>query len=57
MKSESKLAAQAKLDLVALTQSMTPEQRLEAFLMHSQLMMELYMAGQEIRSKLRRLPK
>jgi hypothetical protein len=57
MQTESKLAAQAKLDLVALTQSMTPEQRLEAFLMHSQLMMELYMAGQEIRSKLRRLPK
>ncbi|HTC90164.1 MAG TPA: hypothetical protein VK686_17770 [Bryobacteraceae bacterium] len=57
MQTESKLAAQAKLDLVALTQSMTPEQRLEAFLMHSQLMMELYKAGQEIRSKSGRLPK
>jgi hypothetical protein len=56
MESESKLAAQAKLDLVALTQSMTPEQRLEAFLTHSQLMMELYMAGEEIRSKSRQLP-
>ncbi|MHB8478636.1 MAG: hypothetical protein ACYDBZ_20460 [Steroidobacteraceae bacterium] len=57
MQSESKLAAQAKLDLVTLTQSMTPEQRLEAFLTHSQLMMELYMAGEEIRSKSGRLPK
>jgi hypothetical protein len=56
MKSESKLAAQAKLDLVALTQSMTPEQRLEAFLTHTRLMMELYLAGEEIRSKSRRLP-
>jgi len=57
MESESKLAAQAKLDLVALTQSMTPEQRLEAFLAHSQLMTELYMAGEEIRSKSGRSPK
>jgi hypothetical protein len=57
MELESKLAAQAKLDLVALTQSMTPEQRLEAFLAHSQLMMELYLAGEEIRSKSRRLAK
>jgi hypothetical protein len=56
MGSESKLAAQAKLDLVALTQSMTPEQRLEAFLTHTRLMMELYLAGEEIRSKSRRLP-
>jgi hypothetical protein len=51
MQSESKLAAQAKLDLVVLTQTLTPEQRLEAFLTHSQLMMELYMAGEEMRSK------
>jgi hypothetical protein len=56
MSTESKLAAQAKLDLVALTQSMTPEQRLEAFLTHSQLMMELYKAGEELRSKSARLP-
>jgi len=47
---ESKLANQAKLDLVALTQSMTPEQRLQAFLAHSRLMMELYLAGEQIRS-------
>jgi hypothetical protein len=57
MESKSKLAAQAKLDRVVLTQSMTPEQRLEAFLMHSQLMMELYMAGKEMRSQSGRLPK
>jgi len=53
---ESKLAMQAELDLVAITQSMTPEQRLEAFLAHSQLMMELYVAGEQIRSKSRLLP-
>lgn len=47
---------QAKLDLVAITQSMTPEQRLEAFLTHSQLMMELYLAGEQMRSKSRSLP-
>jgi hypothetical protein len=57
MELESKLAAQAKLDLVALTQSLTPEQRLEAFLTHSQLMMELYMAGEKIRSQSGRFPK
>jgi hypothetical protein len=57
MQTESKLAAQAKLDLVELTQSLTPEQRLEAFLTHSQLMMELYMAGEEIRSQSGRAPK
>ena len=57
MELKSKLAAQAKLDLVALTQSLTPEQRLEAFLTHSQLMMELYMAGEKIRSQSGRFPK
>jgi hypothetical protein len=54
---ESKLAMQAKQDLVAITQSMTPEQRLEAFLTHSQLMMELYLAGEQIRSASRPSPK
>jgi hypothetical protein len=57
MQTESKLAVQAKLDLVALTKSLTPEQRLEAFLTHSQLMMELYIAGEEIRSQPGRSPK
>jgi hypothetical protein len=57
MESESKLATQAKLDLVSLTQSMTPEQRLDAFLAHSQFMMELYRTGEEMRCKSRQSPK
>lgn len=32
--------------LLAATQRLTPEQRLDAFLTHSRLMMELYLAGQ-----------
>jgi hypothetical protein len=54
---KSELAMRAKLDLVAITRSMTPEQRLEAFLAHSQLMMELYMASEQIRSQSRLSPK
>jgi hypothetical protein len=57
MESESKLAMQAKVDLVTLTQSMSPEQRLDAFLVHSQLMMELYRVGEEMRSKSLQSPK
>jgi hypothetical protein len=45
---ESKLALQAKSALLAATQRMSPEQRLDAFLMHCQLMMELRLAGQRI---------
>jgi hypothetical protein len=54
---KSELAMRAKLDLVAITRSMSPEQRLEAFLAHSQLTMELYMAGEQIRSRSRLSPK
>lgn len=35
--------------LVAATQRLTPEQRLDAFLTHSRLMMELFQAGQQAR--------
>lgn len=35
--------------LLAATQRLTPEQRLDAFLTHSRLMMELYQAGQQAR--------
>ena len=35
--------------LLAATQRLTPEQRLDAFLTHSRLMMELYLAGQHAR--------
>jgi hypothetical protein len=47
---ESKLAEQAKLALMAATQRLTPEQRLNAFLAHCQLVMELHQAGRQLRS-------
>ncbi|MGO9945816.1 MAG: hypothetical protein ACLPWG_03070 [Steroidobacteraceae bacterium] len=53
---ESKLALQAKAALLAATQRMSPEQRLDAFLMHCQLMMELRLAGQRIQAAPRSLP-
>jgi hypothetical protein len=46
---ESKLANEARLALAA-ARRLTPEQRLNAFLAHCQLMMELYAAGQKLRS-------
>ena len=45
----SKLAQEARRTLVAETQRLTPEQRLEAFLAHSRLLTELYLAGQKLR--------
>jgi hypothetical protein len=50
MPMESKLANEAKLALLAATRRLTPEQRLNAFLAHCQLMMELYAAGQKLRA-------
>lgn len=47
---ESKLANDAKLALLVAARSLSPEQRLNAFLAHCQLMMELYAAGQKLRS-------
>jgi hypothetical protein len=38
---ESKLANEARLALLAAARCLTPEQRLNAFLTHCQLMMEL----------------
>jgi hypothetical protein len=36
--------------LVAANQRLSPEERLNAFLTHSRLMMELYKAGQAVRT-------
>jgi hypothetical protein len=47
---ESKLAKEARLALLADARRLTPEQRLDAFLAHCQLMMELHAAGQQLRS-------
>jgi hypothetical protein len=43
---ESKLATAAKRSLVIQSQRLTHAQRLEAFLVHSRLMMDLYRVGQ-----------
>lgn len=48
---ESKLAQQVRQELIAATQTWTPEQRLEAFLEHCQLMAELYEAGRRLRAE------
>jgi hypothetical protein len=47
---ESKVAKEAERALVEATQRMSPEERLEAFLEHSQLVMDLYEAGQDLRA-------
>lgn len=47
---DSKVAKEAERALIDATQQMSPEERLEAFLEHSQLVMELYEAGQKLRA-------
>ncbi|HVS75401.1 MAG TPA: hypothetical protein VHE11_00595 [Steroidobacteraceae bacterium] len=47
---ESKLARDARQALIAATQRLTPEERLQAFLRHCRLMMSLYQAGGRSRS-------
>ena len=42
---QSKLAHEVRLAAIAATQLLTPEERLNAFLEHSQLMMQLHEAG------------
>jgi hypothetical protein len=44
---ESKVAREAERALVEATQRLAPEQRLDAFLTHTRLMMELYQIGQK----------
>jgi hypothetical protein len=48
---ESKLSKQLEADLIAAMRRLSPEQKLNAFLAHCQLMMELYQVGQRIRSE------
>jgi len=46
---ESPLAALAEQALLDRVRSLSPEERLDAFLMHSQLMIGLYQAGEKVR--------
>jgi hypothetical protein len=48
---ESKLSKQLETELIAAMRRLSPEQKLNAFLTHCQLMMELYQVGQRIRSE------
>lgn len=48
---ESKLAKEAEQLLIEATQKLTPEERLNAYLEHCRLVMELYEAGGQIRSQ------
>jgi hypothetical protein len=48
---ESKIAKEAERSLIEATQRLSPEERLNAYLEHCRLVMELYEAGQRIRSQ------
>lgn len=48
----SRLAHEAEADLLESMRRMTPEQKLNAFLEHCQLVMELYEAGRAQREQL-----
>ncbi|MFI4890039.1 MAG: hypothetical protein ACHQIL_05855 [Steroidobacterales bacterium] len=43
---KSRLADQARQEQLDQVRRMTPEQRLQAFMRHSQLVTQLYLAGQ-----------
>ena len=47
---ESKVAKAAEQALVEATQRLVPEERLNAFLVHCRLIVELYEAGQKMRA-------
>jgi len=51
---ESKIAKAAERGLVEATQRLRPEERLNAFLEHCRLVMELYEAGAKIRARVLR---
>lgn len=46
---ESKLAREIDRTLLEANQRLTPEERLNAFLTHCELMMELYRVGEQAR--------
>jgi len=53
---ESKLAKEAERELVEATQRMSPEQRINAYLVHCRLVMQLYEAGRKLRADAPRAP-
>lgn len=53
---ESQLARQAEKALVEATQRLSPEERLNAFLTHSRLLVELHEAGRNLKQTPRKVP-
>jgi hypothetical protein len=47
---ESKLAQEAERALVDATQRLNPEERINAYLAHCRLVMQLYEAGRKLRA-------
>ena len=50
---ESKLAQQVEQALIEDMRRLTPQERLEAFITHCQLSMDLYLAGEQYRAQQR----
>lgn len=48
---ESQIAKEAERSLIEATQRLSPEERLNAYLEHCRLMMELYEAGRGLHSR------
>jgi hypothetical protein len=48
---QSKLAAQSKRSMLAANQRLTPGQRLDAYLIHCRLMLDLLHAGRRVRGR------
>jgi hypothetical protein len=48
---QSKVADRLEMALIEATQSLSPEQRLNAFLHHCRLITQLYLVGQKMRSE------
>jgi hypothetical protein len=53
---ESKVAKEAERALIEATQRLSPEERLNAFLAHCRLVMELHEAGQKAQGRSTQLP-
>jgi hypothetical protein len=53
---ESKVAKEAERALIEATQRLSAEERLNAFLAHCRLVMEIYEAGQKTQGRSTQLP-
>ncbi len=51
MKNNSAIINKKRKELIRMHQRMTPEERLKAYVMHCQLLDQIYQAGKTFRSK------